>query len=216
MGPLGNRETQSQNSSWAELPLPSQCCLTWGWRGWSSGSGRCWRICDTAAWPKGSTAQSSLTQAFPPPPRAPLSLSSPPSAAPSPSTPQTVHCHGYHRTQRPGTTLTKTPPCLPPSDWQQARKQWEKLQEFEGICNKNRASQSSCITACCASSFEQNTTWISSHSVLKPLLVSLSGRYQLPWVHCRQHCNTKQIHWSLKPYLIVPALQKTLKGQLQL
>lgn len=37
--------------------------------------------------------------------------------------------------------------------------------------------------------------------------VSLSGRYQLPhcwchWVHCWQHCNTKQRNWFVKPYLV--------------
>lgn len=119
-------ERQSEKNSWSvsEHHHLLQFRLTWGWRGWSSGSGRYWCICGTAVWPTGLTAPASLTEVFPPPPSSP-ELPSVLSAALSPSTLPTAHSHGYHRIQQPATTLANTPLCLPPSDWEQAEIQFK-------------------------------------------------------------------------------------------
>lgn len=106
---------ETDNLSWVLVTVSSVTCshrLTWVLHGRSSGSDPCLRICGTAAWPKGWTAPSALTEAR----RLPFLSPAPPSAVLWSSTLQTAHCHGYRHTRRPVATLANTPARLPPSD----------------------------------------------------------------------------------------------------
>jgi len=106
---------------WTMSNITTSYCLTWELRGWNSGSYPCLCICGTAVWLSGWTAPSAQTWALHPLLVSSPSISSSPSEALSPSTLQTAHCHGYHHTQRPGTTSANAPALLPPSDWEQAQ-----------------------------------------------------------------------------------------------
>lgn len=102
------------------------CHLTWGWRGWSSGSGQSWCICGTVGSLGGSPGPLSQTWAFlHPPPLCPQTCT-----FLSPGRPLTSHCHVYHHTRQPGTTWANTPPHLPPFDWEQAEIQGKNVRMY--------------------------------------------------------------------------------------
>lgn len=117
---------------------------------------------------------------------------------------------------------------LSASIWLRAEVEWKKVQEgvWKGkkieVLLYNRTLYIQFLAAHAESEVLCSyTTRISFYSVMKA--ASLSGTYQLQcWcytVHHRQHCNTKQRHWFVKPYLVYffffSGLLKPVKGQFQ-